>query len=38
MLEKCYDPFLKKLSERIIFKIKFGVVYLIDIHSTPVIK
>ena len=36
MLEKYYDPFHKKLSKRINYlKSKFGVVYLIDIHSTP---
>ena len=36
MLEKYYDPFHKKLSNRINYlKSKFGVVYLIDIHSTP---
>ena len=39
MLEKFYDPFHKKLSERINYlKSKFGVVYLIDIHSTPTLS
>ena len=39
MLEKYYDPFHKKLSERINYlKLKFGVVYLIDIHSTPTLS
>ena len=38
MLERYYDPFHKKLSERINYlKSKFGIVYLIDIHSTPTI-
>ena len=39
MLEKYYDPFHKKLSNRINYlKSKFGVVYLIDIHSTPTLS
>ena len=39
MLEKYYDPFHKKLSKRINYlKSKFGVVYLIDIHSTPTLS
>ena len=36
MLTRYYDPFHKKLSKRINYlKLKFGAVYLIDIHSTP---
>ena len=39
MLEKYYDPFHKKLSKRINYlKSRFGVVYLIDIHSTPTLS
>ena len=39
MLERYYDPFHKKLSERIDYlKFKFGFVYLIDIHSTPTLS
>ena len=39
MLEKYYDPFHKKLSKRINYlKSKFGVVFLIDIHSTPTLS
>ena len=39
MLEKYYDPFHKNLSKRINYlKSKFGVVYLIDIHSTPTLS
>ena len=39
MLEKYYDPFHKKLSKRINYlKSKFGVVYLIDVHSTPALS
>ena len=39
MLEKYYDPFHKKLNDRINYlKLKFGVAYLIDIHSTPTLS
>ena len=39
MLERFYDPFHKKLDERINYlKSKFGFVYLIDIHSTPTLS
>ena len=39
MLEKFYDPFHKKLDQRINYlKSKFGVVYIIDIHSTPTLS
>ena len=39
MLERYYDPFHKKLSERIYYlRSKFGIVYLIDIHSTPTLS
>ena len=39
MLERYYDTFHKKLSERINYlKSKFGIVYLIDIHSTPTLS
>ncbi len=39
MLNRYYDPFHKRLIERIkYFKSKFGVVYLIDIHSTPTLS
>ena len=39
MLNRYYDPFHKKLSERINYlKLKFGEVYLIDIHSTPTLS
>ena len=39
MLEKFYDPFHKKLNQRINYlKSKFGFVYLIDIHSTPTLS
>ena len=39
MLEKFYDPFHKKLEQRINYlKSKFGVVYLIDVHSTPALS
>ena len=39
MLERYYDPFHKELKKRINYlKFKFGVVYLIDIHSTPTLS
>ena len=39
MLEIYYDPFHEKLNERINYlKLKFGVVYLIDLHSTPTLS
>ncbi len=39
MLENFYDPFHEKLAERINYlKSKFGVAYLIDIHSTPTLS
>ena len=39
MLERFYDPFHNKLTERINYlKSKFGIVYLIDIHSTPALS
>ena len=39
MLKRYYDPFHKELNDRINYlKVKFGVVFLIDIHSTPTLS